>query len=368
MDINKISKDGFYLNKENPNFNNLAFISLRSALMAYFESYSALHFSLESIIKDSKEVDAKSNYSVIYSEKCCQSISNFHHFVELILKDILTASHPLLAIDASKKHNTFYDLVFDKNVNVSDIENTKLLEFSVVLERVVELVKTDRIDKSKYEFIVDSNDWLKKLNNLRNRIAHRGVFILKYKALDYLFGKYALPFLSQIISLPEFSSNQYWKYKDLSIELDPINEICNEFKSKKHSYNPYKIALLKQLGSSAYRNPLYAKYSTNAEDTTYNTFLNSLDKEAKNRSYAISEFIEHTENVHKVDNCPVCGIKALVLFNDHVDVEDEEGKTIKYYEYIYRVQCFCCSFELKDEIKEIDKMNLHISNFFNIFV
>lgn len=367
MDIEQISKDGFYLNKILPDVNNLALISLRSSLKAYFETYKSLHAPLKNVVADTDDDSTiKNNFSITYVEKCCQSITNFHHFIELVLKDILTAKHPLLAIDVSKQHSTLHDLIFNIEVDQAEIEKTKLLEFSEALQRVVELINSNKLDQTKYQFIADSKVWLTKLNTLRNRIAHRGVFVIKYKALDFLFGKFALPLLLKIISLPEYSSSHLWKYKRLSIELDPIEEIINSFNSTSpRLYDTYeRVALLKQLSVAAYNNPLIEKEVT-PSGTWITTFLEEFDKEEINRSKALSDYVEQNENVHKIDTCPVCGTKTLVHYNDYVDVEDEKGNTLEYFEIVYRVQCFCCSFELKNEISQIDSMGLPICNFWN---
>jgi len=256
MDINKIISEGFLLKEFSQKDENIAFISLKLSLKSFFSTYYSfrgkMHYITDAL---KKEDEYEEKYTKHYIENCCESILHFHHFTELIFKDILYREHPLLAIDSSQKPKILFNLLKNIEVNDVELENLKLLEFAVILERLKKLIDDNLICNSKYKFISDASAWLKKLNTLRNRITHRGTYILRYKSLDYLFGKYALPFLINIINLVEYKDRDaLWKYEEIDVDINPIEEIINSMKSNK--YDIIKIALLKEIGRSAYNNPI----------------------------------------------------------------------------------------------------------------
>jgi len=99
---------------------------------------------------------------------------------------------------------------------------------------------------------------LRSVNTLRNRIAHRGIFILRYQALDFLFGKYVFPFLKKIL----FIEGNEKRYSHLQIHnqlgnIDIIDNIISHFEIE--SYSITKISLLKELGRACFENPLKNK-------------------------------------------------------------------------------------------------------------
>lgn len=340
MNIEQIKEDGFLLNKTYERIQDLSFISLRIALRAYFNTFKDIHRNISKVKKNGSEQEEKDKaHGKNYIEDTCQAITSFHHFVELIIKDFLTKTHPLLAIDASQKHEIYFDLIFKMKSDEIDFQNVKQLEFSIALDRLVTLIKKEKIDK-KYAFIEEANKWLTVLNYLRNRIVHRGVYVIRYEALDYLFGKYALPLLQKIIELPEYGDNQLWQHKELEIDADPISEIIKHFVLGK-KYNPFIIALFKELGRAAYENPIYFGGKRN--------YFLGFDKDTRRRAELLANHICENEYCNDVDTCPVCGVKSLVLFNDSYDTYDENDEEVSMESYIYKLTCFCCSFELKNE-------------------
>src|SRR5882757_7245333 len=52
MDIKKIEKDGFYMEKTKSNMGNIALLSLRTSLKSYFSTYKSIHHSLGRITKE----------------------------------------------------------------------------------------------------------------------------------------------------------------------------------------------------------------------------------------------------------------------------------------------------------------------------
>jgi len=356
MDIQKIKVDGFYVNKTNNNIENIAFLSLNLSLKSYFSTYRSIDYCFSSIANNSMTGKSKDNlYTHKYVEAACEAISHFQHFTELIVKDILRKAHPLLSIDASKNHNLLYDLIVNKSFNEIENQETKEIEFSVALERIVELIKSNKIDKIKYGFIAESKSWLEVVNKLRNRIAHRGIFVIRYEALDFLFGEYILPFTKKVFLLKEYEGMELINYKNNAANINPIEEIINHINNETYSIN--KISLLKEIGRASIENPIYLDCN----------FLAHHNKEIRRRYELLSKNITKFESINKVVMCPICNTISLVKYEDFYDDTDEEtGITNESYRYIYNVKCFCCSFDVDNHIHDIEKMNLNIENFWEI--
>src|ERR1035437_7529605 len=116
MDIKDIVNEGFLINEVKENLGDLAFISLRISLKAYFNTYKNLSYHL--IDDHNIPEDEKDRYLTLpYIENACEAISHFHHFIELIIKDILRQKHILLATDASKQTIILNDLLEGKLVD-----------------------------------------------------------------------------------------------------------------------------------------------------------------------------------------------------------------------------------------------------------
>jgi len=353
MDINKIKSEGFLLKEFSKKDENVAFISLKLSLKSFFSTYYSftrkMHYITDAI---EKKEEYEEEYTKSYIENCCEAILHFHHFVELIFKDILYREHPLLAVDASQKPEILHKLLNNQKIEDREYENLKLLNFSIVLERIKELIDKKLINQSKYQFISDATTWLKILNNLRNRITHRGTYILRYKSLDYLFGKYALPFLINIINLDEYQNREnFWKYEKPFLKTDPIEEIIRTI--NKNKYDIYKIALLKEIGRAAYTNPI----------KIVKGFGNILSKDDIRRFELFADTTLKIDNIEDVKKCPVCGIKSLVLFYDFFDEVNDCNQLVSSDSFVYRVRCYCCTFDINHEIFEIDKMNIGIENY-----
>src|SRR4051794_27298447 len=106
-----------------------------------------MHYSLHHIVKPKKpQANSDCVYSTNYIENASGAITNFHHFAELILKDILKRQHALLSVDASDKTLLFYDLLRGKDVKEDDIQKMKQIEFSMALKRIRDLIKDNRLD------------------------------------------------------------------------------------------------------------------------------------------------------------------------------------------------------------------------------
>lgn len=347
-DINKIKDDGFSLVDRDKKLKNLAVVSLKIALQAYFSTYEAMQRSLGQLEgSDQEEIDA--GHTNAYCQNCAEAILHFQHFAELVCKDLLRAENDLLAIDATQRPVILHKLLNKENVSEPEYERINTVEFGEALNRLCELIKAGRIGVGKLEFFVSAKSFLEALNNLRNREWHRGAFILRYPALDALVGEHVLPFVKKVVALPEYSDlSGYWKYQDLACGVDPIEEIIHAWANIK------KIAMLKELGRAAYENPLYT-----------GPYGKCLNEEHHRHAQQLAESeVQHGDG-SAIKDCPVCGFKSLVLYNETLFPEDcaEPVQSNKVWSYTYEVKCMCCSFEVNDRLDNPIQYNLDIEDF-----
>ena len=121
-----------------------------------------------------------------------------------------------------------------------------------------------------------------------------------------------------------------------------------------------KIALLKELGRSAYSNPI--------SDHPFSDYLNQEVKERAQR-LAKSEVLDH--KAIEVEDCPICGIESLVIYKD-VDLEDidmEDNGAIVYsraWQYTWKVTCMCCTFEIYQELGNASSYGLPIPDYWKV--
>ena len=353
--VEKIAEDGFSLVDRNHKLKNLAMLSLKIALQAYFSTYRSMGHFLHlfgSKKKQHTQATIDHNHTYEYCQYCAETIIHFQHFAELVCKDFLRAEHPLLAIDASRRPVILHKLLKKKAVSERDLEGVHTVEFSETLNRLCALIKDRKLGAGRLDFIVSARPFLSKLNVLRNREWHRGAFILRYPALDKLVAEHMLPFVVQVTSLKEYASLSYfWKYKKLSRGMDPIQEIIAT--CKRGRLNIGKVALLKELGRAAYDNPLH-----NNPITEY------FDKKHKKRAKHLAD-LEMQAGGADVKECPVCGVESLVVFDDveYDDPDEESGRWNRAVRYTYEVKCMCCTFEIDNHLKNPKKYGLALDDY-----
>lgn len=354
MDIKTLTSNGFSINDLERKISSFAFISLRTALKSYFSTYKSIsHFlnfittSDASFTKEEKDW----HYNSEYIENYAETILHFQHFIELICKEILREKHELLVLNVDKKHELFYKLLFKEAVSSSDLEGLRTAEFSTTLERLCDLIRSGKLDP-RYSFFRETQNKkaLDTLNTLRNRIWHRGTFVLRYKALDLFIGKYILPIVKEIVLLPEYKTlENRWKYISLKHPIDPINEIIKECKNG-NGYDVGKVAFLKELGRSAYENPLEHRFK----------FLN---KEIIKRSKRIADAEVTDLKATAIYECPVCGINSLTSYEDSDGEIEEDGSYSSYWTFSWYVKCFCCSFEIQNDLKNPKEYGIDLPDY-----
>lgn len=360
-DLKRVTADGFIIPDRGGRLIDLSLLSLKIALKAYFSTYNNMNYRLH--IFDGKgdlkqsEIDSQHTHS--YFEACSESIVHFQHFTELFIKEALRKEHPLLVNEASSKPLMLYKLLKRQPITSSEQETINTIEFSDAFTRFICLLKEGKIKDTKLQSVRNYEEPLRKLNILRNRMWHRGTFVLRYPALDEYIGKYILPFVNEIFVIRRYSHLvDLWKYGLLNCGIDPITEIINIF--QKGKYDIGKIALLKAMGRAAYANPM-----------TRGAFFKYFNKDIRVRAERIAEGEVKGSYVEKVSTCPVCGVESLVIYNETCSNADDLGEDevleepYKVWQYTWQVKCMCCTFEIHDDVGNPSTYGLPIEDYWH---
>lgn len=348
-----------------------AYVSLKSAIQSYFDTYRALSF-VKSVVDFSTirtlSQSGISEYEISeYKNDYFTSITHFQHFFELILKDSLERIDPLLAKKMDEKG--IVDIYCKLNGTTNpDSEKIQSIEFSDALKRlqkIREINPNDTIIK-EIRFLLDNYKTLEKLNHLRNRIWHKGLFFLNYHALDWFVGHEILPLVKQVFEMTTYSGKMYlWRYKSLSCGLDPMGLIIREFEGKEEQDVDYeKVALLKEMGRASYQNPLEMVDPAKHTDKwygLYKSYANTVNSDKVDECLAKTEAIRKQFFFCDAYTCPICGQKTFVRF-----VEDEgdgwEGENDEYHQYWklvpFKMECQTCSFKINPNIKNLSMISL----------
>ncbi|MFC5602441.1 hypothetical protein [Sporosarcina koreensis] len=326
----ELCKDGYKMREIRDNVNSLAIISLRTALKAYYSTYSSIK-NTGGWNESDETGRIDDDFNLKYIESYAETIVHFQHFFELILKDILRKKNELLALRIETQHEVFANLVLGNEIEQSKIDNIKTVEFDTAFKRVQKIIESNEIG-GEYSFLTESNniEALNQLNIMRNRIWHRGSYVLRYKSLDLFIGRYIFPILEQLMCLEGYDEiESWWKGRKNRLNIDPIKEIIKENREINPSFD--KIAFLKEFGRANYNNPL---------GYGFGIFENDIKDQAKRIAEGAHGVVIH--------NCPVCGVDSLVGYEDtEVDYE-EDGEVVDAWRFIYQVKCHCCHFEMRN--------------------
>ena len=347
-ELTTICKDGTDLEDRNCNVGGFALHSLKLGIRAYFSTYKEVRCGIHIFHNNSDNKIKDLNTSDEFFECSAETILHFHHFVELIFKDILRSIHPLMADGVSNDPVVLKKILEKKPLSDSEKARLKSIGFREALKRLVILIKKREIENyGYYQFIVENeNKMLERLNFLRNRIWHRGKFILRYDSLDKFVCQYFLPFLREILELDKYRGYEInWKYKPLKIEFDPLDFLYSE----RDNYDVGKFSLAKELGRAAYENQL-------DDDKSFGNFYNE-DLKQKSERTAETEVM----NVSRIEECPVCGVKSLIVYED-IDIHGENTDS-QVLRSTYKVKCTCCTFEIYDELKNIKNYGIPITDY-----
>ena len=338
---------------------NAAFLSLKTALHAYFETYRVSFEESQNPIKISKLAKPEKFDSNLYKSLYFTTITHFQNFFELILKDFLRKIDELLAVKWNEKFtSSLYRKIKSKEL-CSDVF-CQSIEFSEALKRLKiiqkENPKDDVIKKIEFLLVKENDETLDFLNDLRNRIWHRGLYYLFYSNLDcFVCGK-ILPLVEQITDLDWYTENKGWIYKNLACDIDPIKSLISE--TSKHPINYEKIALLKEMGRAAYHNPIIY-LDNNSPPLERGLKVNCNREKMKYVNVKVAAF--RNELLSGVYICPVCGQKTFLKYElDDPSYDENEC----YPHYIpEKLKCETCSFEIRSNIEDLSLCGINCKNF-----
>lgn len=342
-DLDSLIKDGFYVSEVRNNRGNIADYSLLGSLKSYFSTAEDLTWYMAN--KD-LNIEMKGLLLGSYAVDACNAITQFQHFFELLLKDILLEHNRLLVYDVSRKPELLIKLI-NNNEDISDaqLEKMNFIECSMAIDRVKALNDAKKLD-SKYQFIVNYFDLFKKLNNLRNSIVHRGAFIINPLALDEIFGRYVIPFVNKLDDVSNYGSIKSIAFNLDSMSLNPFYAIAEEYNNTKApKVNENKIHLYKLIGAAAYKNKI--DFVMDAIFGDYDVIREKAEKNAE----SLAE-----QNHTKAEKCPVCGCKSFV--REIVYDEDKDDC------YVSKIGCDQCGFHIENWLLEKMKdMNIPLNDY-----
>ncbi len=380
--LKQIVDNGFKLTNDSYELENLAFVSLRLALKSYFSTYKSNEIYIADFIENGENLEEKTNklHAKDYYENYFECIVHFQHFFELIMKDILEKISKLLVVRVHDRHDILYKLI--NNETLENDEENKLfsIEFSEVLKAFPQLKKKGVIN-DRYNFLADSDNIkiLGKLNKLRNKIWHRGLYILQYNDLDMFIGKFVLPLVQKIVDDIEYQKfKKIWKYQYIANGIEPLNEIIDlydcssDFTNNKHIR---KVAYLKEMGRAAYYNSIKkSEWESKDYDRGKNLHIGwaYFDKkkfDIKNRiALQVANIKKEEEGYHynytQEYICPVCGLETLIEYRDYLTASDMDNEC-DYYEWTEKVECCCCGFAINQRLGNAEELGLKIDNYFN---
>lgn len=325
-------------NAVNTNVTKASITSLRIALISYFETYHACRMSLNIKELDDpsmREIEDDVAHYSLYQQRYFQIIFHFHHFFELLTKDVLRTIDPFYAVKIDTK-----DLRVLKAIRNGDIVEDTIhsVEFETAIQRIISLrgeveapLLTDVYTPSIKQYTLDT------LNKLRNRAWHRGLFILRYSELDRFIVQNILPLVAEVLDKSHYKGVGGWKYKQTTkLPFDPLEQLIIEGQGSNIDYS--RVAFYKAVGLACYKDKS----------------LGRLGKVYNRKAYSEEEAVElvkgGVEGAEEIRECFVCGKQALVLYrNDDYDV-DENNNIFKSWWNIYKAECQECSLLLYDDV------------------
>lgn len=372
MEIKEIKNNQFNLDNDN---NDVILNSLNIGLKSYFSSYKSIKENF-----DKRTYNCSHNQD--YYENFSETILHFHHFFELILKELLRDEEELLPLLipggsevvtnliqqmplSAEKRNEFIQQTPSFDNDLKKLKTLKTLSFSQSLNRACDVIELK--PEVKFKFLKKHKSEFEYLNDLRNKIWHQGKVMLKYEAFDFLIGKYILPLIIECLKVSEYrgkySSRKIWRLNRNSLEINPLEEILEEFQKKSPEID--KIAVLKELGRASY----YSHYGKG-----FGTYIDSKNQMANQLAQAeIKNSFTFTNEILK---CPCCAAMSLVTYTNkeitdihEFEYEDEQGNTQFFvqedsFQYINIVKCANCSFQLNNRgIKNLKEYEFDVEDY-----
>jgi hypothetical protein len=157
-ELQKIASNGFNLQKRSDTDIDLAFISLKIALKAYFSTYHCYKSSMNLFIINGDWSDdiiypgyLEKPMLAKYCEAYTECIIHFHHFAELVCKNFLRHDNPLFVDFPSNDKNIVLKYKIIKNeLSLEDENNVKTTRFLETLKALLELIQEKSLKNDYY--------------------------------------------------------------------------------------------------------------------------------------------------------------------------------------------------------------------------
>lgn len=350
--LKALESDGFTLEQGYPASGDFAHLSLNIALRSYYATYKDVQMALPRLTSAGPLDDTR--YSLRYIEHAAECILHFQHFAELICRAVLRGENALLAVDAARDAVVLHKLLRGETISTEDEQALKWSEFSAILSSLEALTRADRLRKGA--FLAKHIPMLRAINRLRNRLWHRGAFVIHYRALDVLVAGHVLPFVRETLEQAEFSALRGSRTRlPARCGIDPLIAIATSQERMEHNHR--RIAVLKEIGRAMYANPLQAD----------GLFDESNDVESRHAAQRADARANASGNVAGVIECPVCGLRTLVGDQNYADHFDQQlGEDVPGERFVFQVECQCCSFSLWDsDIGSIAELELSLPNYWS---
>lgn len=315
---------------------DIGLFSLRLSLIAFASTYEAIGRDLA---RTQMFNDEHERYRREYFERYIATILYAHHFTELALKKLLRNKGKLLPLKLEFDACQLDDL---SNGSSLDADKINTIEFSEALKRIVRLVSEKRLEDSISGYVNKHQSVLRGLNSLRNRLWHRGTYVLHYDALDCLFGRDVLPLMFELVQLYKDGAVSYWRPPALHCDVDPFEEIKRVYLDRNPSGSDAKrVAIYKELARAAYRNPLAPLKADLPDSPIVNRMIRANNNQLVRPAQAECAF--HQPDA--VVPCPVCGAKTLMKFSADTDGPDGASSV-----FTSEIRCALCSLELDRKV------------------
>lgn len=345
--INEINKNN-YRNGIIPN--DLILFSLGAAMKSFFSlhtSYINRNIYQRDYFKEVYDYEI----SFVYIDLYHRGIIHFQHFFELIIKEIIR----------------------NKDENLILVKNRKTIGFDRAFEVLEEQNKKGNITGDNITILINAKKELAELNNLRNKILHRGQSVLRFHEYITFIIKYILPIIQPALNaLNLVDKEKYWKYKNVLIK-DPIDELILSMKSKKYDYYTFiHILLLMKIGDAAYKNPLPIKpEESNYKDNFYKVALKRYESKLEQYESIAGEIYKYKYEMSDgnkniwLKKCLVCGLNTLIIkIETDFDYNEKREQSLIITEVL--AHCECCSFEIDNAILEPVNFGYNVDKLFII--
>lgn len=353
--------DGFYLKDVTTQYSNIAELSLKSAFISYFQTAEDCYkIYLDPNTASLLPNDRDALYVHRYALNACNAITHFQHFLELLVKDILLSDSDLLVYDTKKKYDILYKMIHGNPVQEAEYDKLKFIEFSEARDRLEALLPNFPV---QYQFLSTRNyfNLMDKVNYLRNKIAHRGAFVIHPEALDELFCGYIIPFVKDIeANISTYSNTLKFGFNIHTTGFDPYSLLASEFQGT--SINRDKVLVLKLAALSAYKNDIPYFPKTQSSDPVAAIFNNDYSFLFDGKKQKIEAAALASADWGRLEKCPICGCDSFILEYDSNDFYDDKGN--EYSEpYVYEAHCSHCGFHLSDRLLDLPAMGLSLSDY-----